>query len=209
MADGAPKKPWYLVAALMGALALGADGGCEGQGIVGIYRADYIDPSSLAQEISDNADREAMRAALEGYIDALGAAKGRAFPLAIAAMLVGLTTVLFAMRAMGGSAGARRGLMQLVLVQAGLVGVTFFAERDLRAASFRYASAEIRARLHQELRDPARAEQAIRFNVTKAQFRAPVRLAVTTLGSLLIVLALTRRGARAFFDASQDAVPEQ
>jgi hypothetical protein len=205
----APKKPWYLVAALMGALGLGAGGGCEGHRIVSLYRADHIDPSAFAQDITSTVDRDAVRAAVEGYIDALGVAREHAFPLAVAALLIGVATVLFAMRAMGGSAGARRGLMQLVLVQAGLVCATYFIEKDVRAASVRLATEEIRAKAHQELREPARAEPAIRLNTAVANFRDPMRLAMSTIGSLLIVFALTRRGARAFFEASQETVSEQ
>src|SRR5207253_2597782 len=137
-----------------------------------------------------------VRSAVQGYVDALGLAQGRAFPLAIAALLIGVATILFAMRAMGGNAGARRGLMQLVVVQAGLVCATYFIERDVRAAGVRLATEKIRAEAHQELRDPARADQAIRINVAVAHLRDPIRLAMTTLGSLLIVFALTRRGAR-------------
>jgi hypothetical protein len=210
MADAAPpKKPWYLVAALMGALGLGAGGGCEGQRIVGLYRVEHLDPSVFAQDIASTIDREAVRAAVEGYVSALDAAHVRAFPLAVAALLIGAATVLFAMRAMGGNAGARRGLMQLLVVQAGLVAATYFAEKDVRDAGVGLAVAKIRAEAHQELVDPARADQAIRINVAVARLRDPMRLAMTTIGSLLIVFALTRRGARAFFDASQEALSEQ
>src|SRR5258706_9239714 len=93
---GTPKKPWYLVAALMGALGLGAGGGCEGHRIVSLYRAEHLDPSAFAQEITNTVDREAVRSAVQGYVDALGLAQGRAFPLAIAALLIGLATVLLA-----------------------------------------------------------------------------------------------------------------
>jgi hypothetical protein len=210
MADSAArKKPWYVIAALMGALGLGAGGGCEGNRIVSLYRAEHLDPSAYVQEIASDVDREAVRSALEGYIDALGIARDRAFPLAIAALLLGAATVFFAMRGMGGSAGARRGLMQLVVVQAGLVAGTYYIERDVRAAAVRLRSAEIRAHARQELPDPLRAEEAIRMSLVEVKLRDPVRLAMTTIGSLLIVFALTRRGARAFFDASPDTVPEQ
>ncbi len=206
---GPRKKPWYLVAALMGSLGLGAGGGCEGHRLVSLYRAEHLDPSAFVQEIVSDVDREAVRQALEGYISALTDGRDKAFPLAVAALLIGLATVLFAMRAMGGSAGARRGLMQLVVVQAGLVAGTFFVERDVRAAAARLATSEIRAQAHQEMTDPARAEQAIRINLTKVKLREPVRLAMSTIGSLLIIFALTRRGARAFFEPAPDTALEQ
>lgn len=206
---GPRKKPWYLVAALMGALGLGAGGGCEGQRLVSLYRAEHLDPSAFVQKIDSDTDREEVRAALEGYIGALADGRDRAFPLAVAALLIGFATVLFAMRAIGGSAGARRGLMQLVVVQAGLVAGTFFIERDVRAASVRLATSEIRAQAHQEMPDAAKAEQEIRINLTKVRLRDPARLAMSTIGSLLIIFALTRRGSRAFFEAAPDAALEQ
>src|SRR5580693_2418633 len=98
MVSAERKRPWYLVLALLGALALGTAGAFQGWGTFISYR-DPIDPSMVGSGIPDEAERLAVIARFQAYVQTLDAAKSRAWPLGVAALLLGAAIFVFAVRA--------------------------------------------------------------------------------------------------------------
>jgi hypothetical protein len=183
------KRPFYLFLALLGALALGTTGARSGWATMMVYR-EPIDVSLLAQGVNDTADRAAIESTTLAYVHALDAAKARGWPLAVATLLVGAALVVFSMRALGGTAGARAALVQLVAAQAGVNVVAYWLLRDVLAA-------EVGVRV-------ARGSA-----VGWARVVEPLSLVLSLLSSALVVVALTRRRSREFFEASAAALEER
>src|SRR5271166_784228 len=99
------KRPWYLVLALLGALALGMTGACNGWAAWTLYH-EPVDVTLAGQGISDPADRAAVESRVDAYVHTLDAAKSRGWPVAVATLLLGSAMVIFSMRALGASGGA-------------------------------------------------------------------------------------------------------
>jgi hypothetical protein len=201
------KRPWYLVLALLGALALGMTGACNGWAAVNAYR-EPVDLSQYGEGVSDPADRAALEARVDSFVHTLDAAKSRGWPMAIAELLLGGAMVMFAMRAIGGSRGARSALVQLVVAQAGLNAASYWLLRDVMDADTRYQEARQVAYAHQHIPDRTQADDALRSTLAVVRARNPVGLVLNALGSALIVVALTRRRSRDFFDAAAAAIED-
>jgi hypothetical protein len=189
------KRPWYLVLSLLAALAFGANGARSGWAMVMLYH-EPIDPTTAGQGIADEADRAAVVTRVEAYLHAVDAAKSLGWPLAVAKLLLGGSALFFAMRAMAGSRGARAALVQLVLAQAAVALASHWLLRDVDNAELRWIEAQ-QAAGHERVPD----------DVLRAA--ASVALAIHVLGSGLIVLGLTRRRSRAFFEAAAAPVGER
>jgi hypothetical protein len=202
------KRPWYLVLGLLAALAFGANGARSGWGTVMLYH-DPIDPSTAVQGLASEADRAIVVARVDAYLHALDAAKSRGWPLAVAALVLGLAQLFFAMRALGGSASARAALLQLVLAQAGLNIVSHVLMRDVIDADLRVLQASETASIHEQSLDKPRADEMMRAADAMIRVASPVVLALQLLGSAFIVLSLTRRRAREFYEPPAAAVRER
>lgn len=190
------KRPWYLVLALLAALAFGANGAKNGWDTVSLYR-DSIDPSLAGQGIREEADRAAVVARLQAYVNALDAGKSRGWPLAVATLLLGVSTLFFAMRAMGGSGGARTVLVQLVIAQAGLNAAQYWLMRDAEDAKLRFSEALIASQGRDHVPDDVMRAMTIGA------------LAFHAIGSALVVVGLTRRRSRDFFESTTAVVGER
>jgi hypothetical protein len=202
------KRPWYLVLALLGALALGMTGACNGWAAVTLYR-EPVDVSLSGEGISDPADRTAVEARVDSYVRTLDAAKSRGWPLAVAGLLLGGAMVIFSMRALGGSRGARAALVQLTVAQAGLTAAGYWLLRDVMEADTRWREASQVADVHERVADRTRAEEVLRAPLAIVRARNPIGFVLSTVGSVLVVVALTRRRSRDFFDAAAAAVEER
>jgi hypothetical protein len=202
------KRPWYLMLALLGALAIGTAGVFEGLGTFAIY-SEPIDPSVAGQGIGDEADRVAVVTRFQAYVEALDAAKSRKWPLAVAALVLGSATFVFAMRALGGNRGARAVLVQLVVAQGAANAAGYWLLRDVFEADLRVREAEDAAQTHDH--NVPEHERAEVLRVASEMRRAgyPIALAIDTLSSALIVVALTRRRSRAFFESAGEPLGER
>jgi hypothetical protein len=198
MPRGERKRPRVLVFALYGALALGTLGSCDGSSRVAQYRLD-VDPSFLTQDIADEGARATVAARFQAYVHAMDAAKARGWPLAVATLLLGAAIVLFAMRAHGGSGSARTALVQLLVVQAVVSAANHWLLRDVIEAQMRLGEAE----------QLAEHREASRTTVKLIRAANPVGLAIETVASALVVIGLTRRRSRAFFDSTLETVEER
>jgi hypothetical protein len=183
------KRPLYLFLALLGALAIGTTAARAGWETIMLYH-EPIDVSLVARGAGDGVDRAAIESAALAYVHALDAAKARGWPLAVATLLLGAALIIFSMRALGGSAGARAALVQLVAAQAGVSIVGFWLLRDVLAAE-------------------VGASVASGTPLSWARVFGPVRLVLSLLSSTLVVVALTRRRSREFFEASAAALEER
>jgi hypothetical protein len=207
MAAQERKRPFYLVLALTGALALGMLGACNGWATITYYRAP-IDPIAETRGIVDDEDRAAVEARIETYVHTLDAAQSRGWPLAVATMLVGSAIVFFAMRAMGGSRGARAALVQLIVAQAALTAASFWLMRDVDEAELGWRAYQVAAR-RDETHERHEAAEVTRLTERMARTMGPVVLALRTLGSTLVLVALTRRRSRDLLDAAAAAIRER
>ena len=81
--------------------------------------------------------------------------------------------------------------------------------RDVTEAELRYIDAFQAAENHVQVPDRLQADDRSRAMASMLRVASPIVLALSTLGSALVVVALTRRRTRDFFDASAAAVQER
>jgi hypothetical protein len=181
------QRPWFLVVALVAGWLFGAHGLVNGCSLISYYKDDAVAESATS---SDDAHHDDF-VRLEPWKKALDGAKNRVFPLSAATLVLGGAMVVFAARAMGGRPRARDALIQIACVQA-LVAILMYAlTPDVRAAE-------------------DQVERDAGYGAVFRRYAPPSLLVLRTLASALIVLALTRPRARAYFDpAGLDSVPEQ
>jgi hypothetical protein len=207
MVSAERKRPWYLVLALLGALALGTAGAFQGWGTFVSYH-EPIDPTVVGSGIADEADRLAVVARFEAYLQVLDVAKSRAWPLGVATLVLGTAIFVFAMRALGGNGAARAVLVQLIVAQAGTNAASYWLLRDVFEAELRLREAEDAATSRDNV--PERDQAEVLHAASKMRRAGyPIALALDTLGSALIVVALTRRRTRAFFDPASEPMRER
>jgi len=198
MAAERKRRPWVLVLALMGALALGASGASVGWSRIVLYRSP-IDPTVAGEGIVDPSERDAVVARTRAWLDALDEAKARGFPLSVAALVLGSATFVFAMRTLGGSRGARSILVQLVVAQAVFNAADYWLLRDVWKLNARVAWARQAAAAHEGGEPMVLGEDAPLL---------PILLGIQTFGSALVVIGLTRARSRRFLEARAEAVGE-
>ncbi len=198
------KRPWYLVLALLGALALGTTGAYAGWNAAALYHAS-IDPSASGEGIADEHDRALVVSRAEAELRALDGARSRGWPIAVATFLLGSATLVFAMRALGGSGGARAALVQLVFAQAGVGVAGHFLLRDVFEADLRWLEAKEVAEEHAA---GIARDQSPLPTIGVLRAASTMVLVLRTLGSGLVILGLTRRKSRAYFEETPAAVEE-
>jgi hypothetical protein len=199
------KRPFYLVLALLGALALGSVGACNGWNAVTLYR-EPIDTSVAGDGIVDEADRGAVIARAQAFFQTLDAAKARGWPLAVATLLLGGAVFTFAVRAMGGTPGTRSVLIQLVIVQALVNALSVVLLRDVFNAELRYREAWEGAKLRSLPSDGPRPDEALHWLSIVAPAVPAVELGLSSVMSAFIVVALTRRRSRDLLDAGTEVL---
>jgi hypothetical protein len=179
---------------MYGARALG-----DGYETIAYYRGEHGDVHTVADEVNDSSARAAINALADKWVEAKDASRSRELPLAIASLLLGGAMILFAARSMAGREGARSALVQVVLVHAGLGVASYFLTKETTAAS---------TLLDQALREAMARQEGVvitpeweRALHAAARIRPAVATGFRSLASALIVLALTRPRARAFFES--------
>jgi hypothetical protein len=95
------------------------------------------------------------------------------------------------------------------VAQAGLNGASYWLLRDVMDADTRWREASQVADVHERVPDRSRADEMLRATMGLVRARNPIGLVLSTLGSVLIVVALTRRRSRDFFDAAAAAIEER
>jgi hypothetical protein len=204
-----PKRPWYLVAALIGAWVFGAGSWGDGCNAAAFYKGASVDVSAPAQALTDVQSREQVIALGSRYVEVMDAAKNRALPLGIASLLLGMAMVLLSVRSMMGQGGARRALVQVVAVHAALLVLAYFLTADVRVADLAFRKAIAVAQMREQRPDAGSVAQMESVAGALAKVIPPLQLAFRTLASALIVLALTRPRARAFFEPAAGSLSER
>ena len=177
------KRPWYLVLALLGALALGTARRLPGVGHVRQLPRARSTPPSSAPGIADEADRAALHHRASRRIFRCSTRRSRAaWPLGVATLVLGTAIFVFAMRALGGSGAARAVLVQLVVAQAGINAVSYWLLRDVFEAELRVREAEDAATSHDNVPERDQADSACAPPRRCAARATRIALALDTLG---------------------------
>lgn len=205
MSRATDKRPFALTSALLLCLFFGFWGARDGWLAIAFYRNATVDPPMEALALADAEQRANVVAAFANLAVETEAARSRAFPLAAAAVVLGIAVVFFTMRAFARASGSRSTLWQLALAQTALVVGTHFALPRFWAANMSTISVMQRAK-QAELTDEQRkgGEQFIKM----LPVIPAASTAVRSILGVLVVLVLTRRSTRQYFDAAQPA-PEQ
>ncbi len=191
------KRPWYLVLALICAWVFGASAASEGCATVNLYKSDATE-LTLGQADKEPVDKEAVDKIAQRYVTVLEGAKPRMFPLAIASLLLGSVMWGLAAGAMAGRRGARSGLLQVMTVHALVLLIAYAITPDVRAATI-----EARGGLLALVPEPSKPVERDAQRWVRAHLWAipAAFMGLQLTGYGLVLLALTRRRAREFFDA--------
>jgi hypothetical protein len=189
------KRPLYLLAALALCFALGTGGWVGGCETIAYYHSD----PALARynaPLKDESERPRLDEATDRWMVARDASKKQAFPLGVAAFVLGAALLSLAARGLAGKPGGRSALVQVVSVQAAIALVTFVATKDVRWAEREVYVANMMGNAPKPF--PTREERDHQERFTRAflTFLSPAALGVRTLLALLVVFALTRPRAR-------------
>jgi len=208
MTAAARRRPFYLVLALLAAMGSGACGAHQGWLEFVEYHGD-VDPSSPDLAFASTDDRAIIVERARACLAALDGVKTWGWPLAAAAIVLGSAMFVFAVRSLAGNRGARRMLVQIVIAQAALNMAQHWVLRGLFEPELALEEAKTAALARANM--PELSDPEARTASAGAMVRAiyPFSLAAEALGSALIVLALTRRRTREFFDASGEALEER
>jgi hypothetical protein len=167
----------------------------EGYVELAFFRGDRPDLHEKTDAIASVDARDAAVAAGEHWLTTKIDAQRREMPFGVASLLLGGTMVLLAARSMAGREGSRRALLQVVAVHAAVVIAAFALTRDVARAEIAFAvrfAAGANPASYPVLNDPAVARS---FELVIPLLALFAELAFWAL----IVLALTRPRARAFF----------
>jgi hypothetical protein len=198
------KRPWYLVCALVLAWLFGAGAMTDGCENIGYFEADRAELTRAAQDRLKDADPDAVAKVTERFFDAMDSAKSRVFPFAVASLLLGAAMWGLAFGAMAGRGGARAALVQVLAVSAVVRVVEYVATPDIRAA---HTAADIGLAALSPADTPAMKEGRhlyIQHRAKKPTFGLVLHLGLDAL----LLLALTRRRTREFYEARAAARAE-
>ncbi len=201
-ADASQRRPRWLVLALLVAMVLGTSSWWDGCARLDMYRSESSQAAArIHGTIEDEAARVKAETAYVDLLDVYGATRNRTVPLASATFVLGAALLALASRGLGGRRGSRGLLVQVVSVQAVVAVATYFLTRDVRAAERTWEHA-CRVALQEQAFPPEWRARADKIEDFKMRLEAPLGLAFRTLSSALVVLALTRKRSRPYFDAA-------
>lgn len=198
MASEAPRKPWYLVLALLICSGFGACGSTGGWATIELYRGAQAD--SRAADFSHEDNRKAVTATYDRIMTAMDAERPREFPLAAGELVLGFAMFMLAAAAMTGRGGARRALVQVTIAQAALDVASFVLTPKTRFARIDWAMAQEAGKLLEAGQSKAQVDHTMPWMRVLAHGLSIAELVVTTIVAGLIVFALTRPRSRAYYE---------
>lgn len=203
------RRPRYLVVALVAALVLGASSCTEGYGRLDSYHGgSEVQHARVMTSINDEGGRAEAEARYARFVDVANAASGRTVPMAAAMFVLGFALLTLASRGLSGKANTRSAIMQVLAAQSVVLVASYFITRDLANAE---ADWLVEATFIQQ-RERMPEEQFQRFVPMVHAMRRwvpPGWLVVRTVASALVVVALSRPRARAFFEAAARPVSDR
>lgn len=203
------RRPRYLVVALVCALILGATSCTEGYGRLGSYHGGSEQQHAMVMSsIQGEGARAEAQALYDRFVDVANAASRRAVPMAAALFVLGAALLTLASRGLSGKANTRSALMQVVAVQSIVLIASYFVTRDVANAEADWQwEATV---LQQRERMPEDQYQRVAPTLHAIRRWAPPGwLVVRTVASALVVVALSRPRARAFFEAAGRPVSDR
>ncbi|MBX3189274.1 MAG: hypothetical protein KF819_19780 [Labilithrix sp.] len=206
--SGKVERPRYLFLALVAALFFGAGCWTEGCSRIAFYRGEHDQAQLLNAAIRDEAERGRAEALYLRYTAVADAARGRAYPMAVAIFVLGAALLALAARGLAGKSNTRSALMQIVAAQAIACVASYYVTRDVRNAELDW---EVERTLIQK-RETLPADQYEQLVPMMHGFRTigiPAWLVFRTVASALIVVALTRPRSREFFESAGGPVSER
>ncbi len=193
------KRPLYLVAALALSFALGTGGWVGGCESIGYYHGD-TNLSHTDIPLKDDTYRPRLESTLEHWFEARDAARKHAFPLGVAAFVLGAAILSLAARGLAGKPGGRSALVQVIGVQAVLAIVTFSATKEIRWAEREVDIVRAMGNPPRPFQSHDEQEQQERLMRAALALMGPTALGARTLMALFVVFALTRPRAREFLE---------
>jgi len=201
----AARRPWYLVLALLVCFWIGACQSTDGWTTIELYRG-HVDDQS--HELTREDDSKAVASTFQKMLASLDEERPRAFPLSVAELVLGIATLVFAAAAITGRGGARRALLQLVVAQAIVMCAMFFVTPKFRASETEWLIA-IKSG---QMLEKGQAEADVRLQMVAARVgRRGLAIALLILRTGiagLVLVALTRPRARAYYDAQGEPEAE-
>ncbi len=162
----------------------------------------------INSSIKNDDDRARADALYQRFLEVAEQARRRAFPMAAATWVLGAALLALATRGLAGKANTRQSLIQVVIVQAAVVIATYLVVPDLRNAELDWELE--RTLIHQRETLPLdQYQQAVPMMQRARHVGVQTWLAVRSVGSALIVLALTRKRSREFFEAAGKALAQR
>jgi hypothetical protein len=195
-----PRRPWYLLVAIVVAWLYGVGGCTEGSAVIGAYWSPAPDVTEIAARAKTEDDRAHVRDAATRCFVAMDQARRRVFPLGAGSFVLGAAIVIFAARSMAGRKTARSLLVQLVIAQAVFVGARDYVTRDIDAACFDFKVANAKLDFEGKTADPSifdRVSPEMMRNAAWAGF------GLRTLVAGLVVLSLTRGRTKEWYEAME------
>jgi hypothetical protein len=195
-----PRRPKFLVVALLMALVFGAGCWTEGCGRLAFYR----DPDALAEHadvIKDEQDKQRIDGLYQRYLDAADAQRGRSIPFSAAIFVLGAALLALTARGLAGKSNTRSALMQVVAAQAIVVGAAYFATKDMRNAELDWKFEETLAVKREDMPPDKYAALVPQWRALRVSM-PPAWLGFRSVASVLIIIALSRQKAREFFEAA-------
>ena len=190
------------MAALIASWIYGAHVLGGGYEVLAFFRGERPDIHEMTDSIKTTEAREAAFAAGEQWVAVREGAKKREMPFGAASLLLGAAMVLLAARSMAGREGSRRALIQVVVVHAAVMTGAYFWTKDVAAAEVAFSARlgeGVTAAMTSSFPDPATRQGAEALRPIIEHALAPLTLLMGMAFSALIVVALTRPRARAFF----------
>lgn len=196
-----PRRPRFLLVALIAAFLVGAGCWTEGCNRLAFYRGEHEHSRALNSSIRDDGDRAHAESLYQRFVDTSDLERGRAVPLAAATFVLGAALLALAARGLAGRSNTRSALMQVVAAQAIVVALGYFLTREMRNAEldweFEYSL------IHQhETMAPEQYREAVPTVRVLRKWAPPTWLVLRSFASALILLALSRPRSREFFEAT-------
>jgi hypothetical protein len=196
------------MAALVASWLYGAQAASAGYEQIAFFRGERIDLHDFTDAIPGTQARDAAFAAGQRWITAREGAEKRELPFGVASLLLGGAMVFFAARSMAFREGSRSKLVQIVVVHAAASAAGFLCMQDVGAAETAFKlSLGMGSFVTRGIGDAETIQRTRDMLPAMERAAGPLALVMSIAVSGLIVIALTRPRARAFFhDPEPDAL---
>ncbi|AKU94490.1 hypothetical protein AKJ09_01154 [Labilithrix luteola] len=186
---------------------MGAGLWTEGCSTLAFYRGETDYKAVLNAPIRDEANRARADERYEHFTEVADAARNRVVPMAAAIFVLGASMLALSALGLGGRRNTRHALVQVVGVQAAVVLAQYYLTKDVRMAKLDWQLEGVLIQ-QQEALPPEEFAKVAPGIESARQVYGPFWLLLQTTASGLVLLALTRRRSREFFDVAANPAEE-